>query len=160
MEIVVKQLSESPKHLEAVGLWIYREWWSKRCDSPEIVLSQLRTHQKLDAVPTASWRWPRESQSEVAASSRTTASIAPNMIPVGIVGELYGLHYSGSASGSGSQVPESEPPSFIFVWPLQCWRLSSQKPELVYLITPVAPYSVQVVGELYGLHHSDSASES
>jgi len=128
MEIVVKQLSESPKHLEAVGLWIYREWWSKRCDSPEIVLSQLRTHQKLDAVPTASWRWPRESQSEVAASSRTTASIAPNMIPVGIVGELYGLHYSGSASGSGSQVPESEPPSFIFVWPCNVGGFRAKNP--------------------------------
>jgi hypothetical protein len=30
---------------------MYKQWWSKRCDSPEIVLSQLRRHKKLDAVP-------------------------------------------------------------------------------------------------------------
>ena len=51
MEIALQQLSECPEHLETVGLWIYNEWWSKRCDSPEIVLSWLRTHKKLDAVP-------------------------------------------------------------------------------------------------------------
>ena len=50
MTIALKQLSECPEHLETVGRWIYEEWWSKRCDSPEIVLSQLRTHQKLDAL--------------------------------------------------------------------------------------------------------------
>ena len=49
--IDLKQLSECPERLETVGLWIYNEWWSKRCDSPEIVLSQLHTHKKLDAVP-------------------------------------------------------------------------------------------------------------
>ena len=51
MEIALKQLSECREHLQTVGLWMYNEWWNKRCDSPEIVLSHLRTHKKLDAVP-------------------------------------------------------------------------------------------------------------
>jgi GNAT superfamily N-acetyltransferase len=51
MELALKQLSECPEHLETVGLWIHNEWWSKRYDSPEVVLSWLRTHKKLDAVP-------------------------------------------------------------------------------------------------------------
>ena len=51
MEIALKQLSECPEHLETVGRWIYHQWWSKRCDSPEIVFTWLRTHKKLDAVP-------------------------------------------------------------------------------------------------------------
>ena len=51
MEIALKQLSECPEHLETVGLWIHNEWWSKRYDSPEVVLSWLRMHKKLDAVP-------------------------------------------------------------------------------------------------------------
>ena len=51
MIIVLKQLSECPEHLETVGHWIYEEWWSKRCDSPEVVVSWLRTHTKLDTVP-------------------------------------------------------------------------------------------------------------
>jgi len=51
MEIALKQLSDCPEHLETVALWMYNEWWNKRCESPEIVLSQLRTHKKLDAVP-------------------------------------------------------------------------------------------------------------
>ncbi|PYK21986.1 MAG: hypothetical protein DME56_02630 [Verrucomicrobia bacterium] len=51
MELALKQLSECPEHLETVGLWIHNEWWSKRYDSPEIVLSWLRMHKKLDAVP-------------------------------------------------------------------------------------------------------------
>ena len=49
--IVLKQLSECPEHLETVGRWIYEEWWSKRCDSPEVVFNWLRTHTKLDTVP-------------------------------------------------------------------------------------------------------------
>ena len=51
MELALKQLSECPEHLEIVGLWIHNEWWSKRYDSPEIVLSWLRMHKQLDAVP-------------------------------------------------------------------------------------------------------------
>ncbi len=51
MEIALKQLSECPEYLETVALWMYKQWWSKRCDSPEIVLSQLRAHKTLDAVP-------------------------------------------------------------------------------------------------------------
>src|SRR5437762_11823833 len=51
MEIALKQLSECPEHLETVGLWIHNEWWSKRYDSPEVVLSWLRMHKTLDAVP-------------------------------------------------------------------------------------------------------------
>ena len=51
MELDLKQLSECPEHLETVGLWIHNEWWSKRYDSPEIVLNWLRMHKKLDAVP-------------------------------------------------------------------------------------------------------------
>lgn len=51
MTIALKQLSECPEHLEIVGLWIYEQWWSKRCDSPEAVFSWLRTHSKLDTVP-------------------------------------------------------------------------------------------------------------
>ena len=51
MELALKQLSECPEHLEIVGLWIHNEWWSKRYDSPEIVLNWLRMHKKLDAVP-------------------------------------------------------------------------------------------------------------
>src|SRR5205809_1648305 len=51
MTIALKQLSECPEHLETVGRWIYEEWWSKRCDSPEVVLNWLRSHAKLDTVP-------------------------------------------------------------------------------------------------------------
>ena len=51
MEIALKQLSECPEHLETVGLWMYNEWWSKRCDSPDVVFNWLRTHTKLDTVP-------------------------------------------------------------------------------------------------------------
>src|SRR5574338_417909 len=49
--IVLKQLPECQEHLEAVGLWIYEQWWSKRCNSPEVVVDWLRTHTKLDTVP-------------------------------------------------------------------------------------------------------------
>lgn len=51
MTIALKQLSECPEHLETVAHWIYEQWWSKRCDSPEVVLGWLRTHSKLDTVP-------------------------------------------------------------------------------------------------------------
>lgn len=51
MTIGLKQLSECPEHLETVGRWIYEEWWSKRCDSPEVVRNWLRTHTEPDAVP-------------------------------------------------------------------------------------------------------------
>ena len=51
MTIALKQLSECPEHVTSVGLWIYEEWWRKRCDSPEDVFSWLRTHSKLDTVP-------------------------------------------------------------------------------------------------------------
>src|SRR5438046_9012658 len=51
MTIALKQLSECPEHLETVGRWIYEEWWSKRCDSPEVVFNWLRSHTKLDTVP-------------------------------------------------------------------------------------------------------------
>ena len=51
MTIALKQLSECPEHLETVGRWIYEEWWNKRCNSPEVVVSWLRTHTKLDTVP-------------------------------------------------------------------------------------------------------------
>src|SRR5437764_14525097 len=51
MMIALKQLSESPEHLEPVGRWIYEQWWSKRCDSPEVVFNWFRSHTKLDTVP-------------------------------------------------------------------------------------------------------------
>src|SRR5438045_9134209 len=51
MTIALKQLSECPEHLDSVGRWIYEEWWSKRCDSPEVVVNWLRSHTKLDSVP-------------------------------------------------------------------------------------------------------------
>jgi GNAT superfamily N-acetyltransferase len=51
MEIALKQLSECPEHVETLGLWIYEEWWSRRCNLPEVVFSWLRTHAKLDTVP-------------------------------------------------------------------------------------------------------------
>jgi GNAT superfamily N-acetyltransferase len=51
MKLEVKQLSECPDYFNIVGRWIYNEWWSKRYDSPEVVLSWLRTHTKRDSVP-------------------------------------------------------------------------------------------------------------
>jgi GNAT superfamily N-acetyltransferase len=51
MKIATRQLSECPQLLETVGNWIYHEWWSKRCDTPDVVLAQLRAHTKLDSVP-------------------------------------------------------------------------------------------------------------
>jgi GNAT superfamily N-acetyltransferase len=51
MKLEVKQLSECPECLTTVGTWIYEEWWSKRYNTPEVVLSQLRTHTRKDLVP-------------------------------------------------------------------------------------------------------------
>jgi GNAT superfamily N-acetyltransferase len=51
MNLEVKQLSECPEHLEIVGQWIYRKWWSRRYADPEVVLSQLRNHTRKDCVP-------------------------------------------------------------------------------------------------------------
>ena len=47
----LKQLSECPEHLEAVGTWIYEQWWRKPDNSPEVVLCRLRQHTQRDAVP-------------------------------------------------------------------------------------------------------------
>lgn len=51
MEIEVRQLSECPQHLNAVGTWMFNEWWSRRYTDPEIVLSRLRAHTEKDQVP-------------------------------------------------------------------------------------------------------------
>jgi len=51
MRIEVKQLSECPEHLLAVGTWIYEEWWKKPNNSSEVVLRLLRTHTEKDRVP-------------------------------------------------------------------------------------------------------------
>jgi len=51
MMIAAKQLSDCPQLVETVGNWIYHEWWSKRQDTPDVVLSWLRTHTKRDTVP-------------------------------------------------------------------------------------------------------------
>jgi GNAT superfamily N-acetyltransferase len=51
MKLEAKQLSECPEHLTAVGTWIYEQWWSKRCNAPEVVFSQLREHITKDKVP-------------------------------------------------------------------------------------------------------------
>ena len=50
-KIEVKQLSECPEHMLAVGTWIYEEWWKKPNNTSEIVLSLLRTHTEKDRVP-------------------------------------------------------------------------------------------------------------
>jgi GNAT superfamily N-acetyltransferase len=47
----LKQLSECPEHLDAVGTWIYEQWWRKPDNTPEVVLSRLRQHTQRDAVP-------------------------------------------------------------------------------------------------------------
>ena len=51
MKFEVKQLSECPQYLTTVGTWIYLEWWSRRYDNPEVVLSWLHTHTRRDLVP-------------------------------------------------------------------------------------------------------------
>ena len=47
----LNQLSDCPEHLEAVGTWIYEQWWRKPDNSPEVVLCRLRQHTQRDAVP-------------------------------------------------------------------------------------------------------------
>jgi len=47
----VLQLSDCTHHLETVGNWIFHQWWSRRYDSPEVVLGWLRTHTQKDKVP-------------------------------------------------------------------------------------------------------------
>jgi len=51
MKIEVKQLAECPESLATVGNWIYEQWWRRRYNSAEVVLSWLRTHMQKDAVP-------------------------------------------------------------------------------------------------------------
>ena len=51
MHIELKQLSECPEHLLAVGTWIYEEWWKRRNNSSEDVLRWLGTHTEKDRVP-------------------------------------------------------------------------------------------------------------
>src|SRR2546430_16586112 len=51
MTCQVEQLSECLQHLETVGNWIFDQWWSRRCDSAEVVLAWLRTHTQKDKVP-------------------------------------------------------------------------------------------------------------
>jgi len=51
MTCQVQQLSECLQHLETVGNWIFYQWWSRRCDSAEVVLAWLRTHTQKDKVP-------------------------------------------------------------------------------------------------------------
>src|SRR5436309_13223951 len=54
MTCQVQQLSECvqhPQHLETVANWIFDQWWSRRCDSAEVVLAWLRSHTQKDKVP-------------------------------------------------------------------------------------------------------------
>jgi len=51
MHIELKQLSECPEHLLAVGTWIYEQWWKRRNKSSEAVLGWLRTHTAQDRIP-------------------------------------------------------------------------------------------------------------
>ena len=49
--VEVKQLSECPEHLLAVGTWIYEEWWKRPNSTSEVVLRLLRSHTEKDKVP-------------------------------------------------------------------------------------------------------------
>ena len=51
MQIQLKQLSECPEHLLAVGSWIYEQWWKRSNNSVEVVLRWLRCHTEKDRVP-------------------------------------------------------------------------------------------------------------
>ncbi len=49
--IELKQLSECPEHLLAVGTWISEEWWKRPNNTSEVVLRLLRSHTAKDRVP-------------------------------------------------------------------------------------------------------------
>ncbi len=51
MPLELKQLSECPEHLLAVGTWIYEQWWKRPDNTIEVVLRLLRTHTEKDRVP-------------------------------------------------------------------------------------------------------------
>ena len=51
MKLEIKQLSECPEQLTAVGAWIHEQWWHRRYDSPEAIFRQLRTHITKDKIP-------------------------------------------------------------------------------------------------------------
>ena len=51
MKLEVKQLSECPDHLTAVGTWIYEQWWSRKYNTPEVVFGWLREHTAKHRVP-------------------------------------------------------------------------------------------------------------
>ncbi len=51
LNIEVKQISECPEHLTAVGDWIYHEWWFRVHKSPDVIYNLLRTHTGKDRVP-------------------------------------------------------------------------------------------------------------
>lgn len=51
MSLEIKQLSECPQLLTIVGTWIYEQWWRTPDNSPEVVLSLLRSHTQKDSVP-------------------------------------------------------------------------------------------------------------
>ena len=51
MDVEIKQLCECPEHLDAVGSWIYEQWWRTPDNTPEVVLSLLREHTDKDTVP-------------------------------------------------------------------------------------------------------------
>lgn len=51
MQIELKQLSQCPQHLLAVGTWIYEQWWKRPNNSVEVVLRLLEAHTEKDKVP-------------------------------------------------------------------------------------------------------------
>lgn len=51
MLLELRQLCECPEHREAVGTWIYREWWSRAHSTPEVVLTLLSQHNQQDHIP-------------------------------------------------------------------------------------------------------------
>ena len=44
MNLEIKLLSDCPEQLDAVGAWIYEEWWRKPDNTREVVLEWLRPH--------------------------------------------------------------------------------------------------------------------
>jgi hypothetical protein len=51
MNLEIKLLSEHPEYFEAVGAWIYEQWWKTPDNTPEVVLKRLRLHLIKDAFP-------------------------------------------------------------------------------------------------------------